>query len=135
MRTHTVRQPVRYVETDRMQVVHHSTYLVWFEIARTGLLAEAGFPYRELERHGTLLPVVEFSCRIEAPLDYGDVVDIEAAVARVRSRSVVFRYAVTSGGRAVARGETKHVPVGPTMRPKRLPDDLYAALSRWAADQ
>lgn len=132
MKTHTVRQAVRYAETDRMQVVHHSTYLLWFEIGRTALLAEAGFPYHEMERDGTLLPVVEYSCRIAGPVDYGDTVDIETAVSSVRSRSVVFSYEVASGGRVIARGETRHVAADREKKTKRLPDALFRALLEWA---
>ncbi len=90
MRIHTVEERVRYVETDRMQVVHHSTYLYWFEIGRTGLLASAGYPYHELEIAGTRFPVVEYSCRLVGAADYGDAVRIETHISALRSRSVVF---------------------------------------------
>jgi acyl-CoA thioester hydrolase len=33
---------VRYPETDRMGVAHHSHYFVWFELGRTELMREAG---------------------------------------------------------------------------------------------
>jgi acyl-CoA thioester hydrolase len=115
-----------------MQVVHHSTYPIWFEIGRTALLAEAGFPYHTLEREGTLFPVVEFSCRIHGPADFGDEVDIRTGVASVRSRSIVFSYEVTKRGGVIARGETRHVPVDREKKPKRIPDDLFQALRRWA---
>lgn len=132
MKTHTVAQSVRYAETDRMQVVHHSTYPLWFEVGRTGLLAAAGFPYDELERGGILFPVVEYWCRITGSADFGDIVEIETGVARVRSRSVVFFYKVSLRGTVIARGETKHVPVDPDKKPKRLPDPLLKALRECA---
>ena len=31
---------VRYEETDKMGVVYHSNYFIWFEVARVGLLDE-----------------------------------------------------------------------------------------------
>lgn len=36
------RVEVRYAETDKMGVVYHANYLVWFEIARTKFLEEPG---------------------------------------------------------------------------------------------
>jgi acyl-CoA thioester hydrolase len=132
MRTHTVQQSVRYAETDRMQVAHHSTYLLWFEIGRTALLAEAGFPYDALERGGTLFPVVEYWCRMSGSVDYGDTVDIETGVANVRSRWVEFCYEVKNRGRTIARGGTKHVPVDRDKKAKRLPDGLFRALLQWS---
>jgi len=33
---------VRYAETDKMGVVYHGNYLVWFEIGRTDFCGPAG---------------------------------------------------------------------------------------------
>ena len=48
---------VRYAETDRMGVVYHSNYLVWFETARIQMLDQIGMPYSEIEARGLFLPV------------------------------------------------------------------------------
>ncbi len=37
---------VRYAETDRMGLLHHATYFVYFEIGRTELLLQRGITYR-----------------------------------------------------------------------------------------
>lgn len=128
MRSHCVEQAVRYAETDRMQVVHHSTYLLWFEIGRTGLLAEIGFPYHELERAGTLFPVVRYECRMSGSADYGDTVRIVTRVSSVRSRSVVFSYDVERKGALIASGETAHVAVDGQRKARRIPEALLRAL-------
>jgi acyl-CoA thioester hydrolase len=129
MKAHTIEQAVRYAETDRMRVVHHSTYLLWFELGRTALLAAAGFPYAELEASGTLFPVVMFACRLSGSADYGDTVKIETRVANLRSRSVEFSYKILNGGKVIATGMTRHVAVDPSLNAKRLPDDLLGALA------
>ena len=49
----TVR--VRYAETDRMGLLHHANYLVYFEQARTELLRDTGRSYRDLEDAGFYL--------------------------------------------------------------------------------
>lgn len=131
MRTHTVEESVRYVETDRMQVVHHSTYLYWFEVGRTGLLSSAGYPYHELETSGTRFPVVEYSCRLVGAADYGDTVRIETRISALRSRSVVFSYNVLNGGERIASGMTKHVAVGPDLKPRRMPTPVFEALKEY----
>ena len=46
---------VRYAETDRMGLLHHANYLVYFEQARTELLREAGATYKDMEDQGYLL--------------------------------------------------------------------------------
>src|SRR5262249_37317225 len=45
---------VRYAETDRMGLLHHANYLVYFEQGRTELLRGLGKSYRELEDQGFL---------------------------------------------------------------------------------
>ncbi len=39
---------VRYAETDRMGLLHHANYLIYFEQARTELLRDVGYSYRDL---------------------------------------------------------------------------------------
>ena len=43
---------VRYAETDRMGLLHHANYLVYFEQGRTELLRSQGFAYKDLEDGG-----------------------------------------------------------------------------------
>ena len=45
---------VRYAETDRMGLLHHANYLVYFEQGRTELLRERGLTYKDLEDQGFL---------------------------------------------------------------------------------
>ena len=53
----TIEVRVRYAETDRMGVVHHTCYLVWFEAGRTDYMRERGARYRGMEEKGVHLPV------------------------------------------------------------------------------
>ena len=39
---------VRYAETDRMGLLHHANYLIYFEQARTDLLRGQGFAHEPL---------------------------------------------------------------------------------------
>lgn len=134
MKTHITEQVVRYAETDRMQVVHHSTYLIWFEIGRTGLLAEAGFPYHEMERDGMIFPVVEYACRLVGSADYGDTVRIETRIAEVKSRAVTFEYKITNRGTVVATGTSKHISSNSKRTPRRIAEPLVRALNAYVAN-
>ena len=48
--TVTLPVKVRYAETDRMGIVHHKNYLVWYEEARTLFSDQVGVPYSEIEK-------------------------------------------------------------------------------------
>ena len=135
MKTYTYEQEVRYAETDRMKVVHHSTYLVWFELGRTGLLKDAGYPYHELEASGTMFPVIEYSCRLVDSSDYGDVVTVVTHISELKSRTVAFAYEVFVGERKIATGMTRHVAMDGNSRIHRIPDTLLRALEAYAGPE
>jgi len=129
MREHTFTTRVRYGETDRMGVVYHAHYLVYFEIGRTELLRAAGLAYRELERRGLCLAVVESRCRHLSPAHYDDVLRIETRVASLGKASVLFEYDVRAeDGRRVAEGHTRLVALDRRWRPTRLPEDVVSRL-------
>jgi acyl-CoA thioester hydrolase len=128
-RIHTETIAVRYAETDRMGIAHHSSYLLWFEIGRTGLLRAAGHPYRDLEARGVLLPVVECGCRFFKSADYDDHLTVETTVRELRSRSVIFDYRVVRGADLIAEGFTCHVCTDAGSRPHRFPDAVREAVA------
>lgn len=64
---------IRYAETDKMGVVYHANYLLYFEDARTHFLEANGFPYKKIEDAGYMSPVVSFTVNYGQPLRYGDV--------------------------------------------------------------
>jgi acyl-CoA thioester hydrolase len=134
MRVHVETISVRYAETDRMGVAHHSSYFLWFEIARTGLLRAAGHAYRDLEAGGILLPVIECGARFLKGADYDDRLSVETTIREVRSRAVTFDYRVRRGDEVVADGFTRHVCADTKMRTRRFPDELVAAVAPYRAD-
>jgi len=127
-RVHNELVSVRYAETDRMGVAHHSSYLLWFELARTGLLREAGHSYRDLESSGVRLPVLEYGCKFLKSADYDDALRIETTVRDLRSRTLTFAYTVHRGSDLLAEGFTYHVCVDENHKPRRFPDAVIAAL-------
>jgi acyl-CoA thioester hydrolase len=123
-RVHRETVSVRYAETDRMGVAHHSSYLLWFELARTGLLREAGHAYRDLESRGVRLPVLEYGCKFLKSADYDDALVIETSVRDLRSRTITFDYRVRRGDDVLAEGFTHHVSVDGNLKPRRFPDEV-----------
>ncbi|HCH37026.1 MAG TPA: acyl-CoA thioesterase, partial [Acidobacteria bacterium] len=76
MRSATSIVRVRYAETDKMGVVYHANYLVWFEIGRTDLLRTIGWTYRQMESAGISLPVIEAHCEYRKPARYDDELEV-----------------------------------------------------------
>src|SRR5436190_15827023 len=91
---HTVEFRVRYAETDQMQVVYHSNYLVWCEIGRTEFIRALGMPYAELERQNVTLAVVEASMRFHSAARYDNLIRVTTTIRDVRSRTITFVYVI-----------------------------------------
>jgi acyl-CoA thioester hydrolase len=121
---------VRYAETDRMGVVYHANYLVWFEIGRTEFCRARGFAYREMEENSdAFLVVAESYCRYKAPAFYDDELIVRTHITELRRRSVRFGYEIlrASDGLIIAEGETGHVVTDGNGRVKSMPE-LYRNL-------
>ncbi len=127
------RTRVRYKETDQMGIAHHSNYIVWFEIGRTDLCRETGFSYRDIERRGSLLVVVEIGCRYRTPFRYDDEVVIRTSVREAASRSMTFSYELLDAADEVhATGFSKHLWLDrDTRRPVKADAEVMRAFARF----
>ena len=124
MKENTTEIQVRYAETDAMGVAYHANYLVWFEVGRTALLEELGYPYVQLEADGIILPVAECHVRYRAPARYADCLLIHSHCSELRGVSMVLSYRIENKatGALLAEGWTKHAIVDRNMRPVKIRD-------------
>src|SRR5258708_23793448 len=103
---------VRYAETDKMGVVYHANYLIWFEIGRSEFCRARGFAYRDMEEsENAFLVVAESYCRYKAPAYYDDELIVRTHITELRRRSLRFGYEILrmADGVVIAKGETGHV--------------------------
>lgn len=122
---------VRYAETDQAGVAYHAGYFAWFEVGRTDLLRGEGLTYRELERDGLRLPVIEAHARFFRPALYDDVLEVRTRTAEVAGASIRFEYEVRrdDADAPLATGYTAHAAVDSSGRARRLPDALRRLLA------
>jgi len=121
---------VRYAETDAMGVVHHASYIVWFEEGRSAYMRARGLPYSEVERRGYYFTVVEVSARFLSPARYDDRVVVRTRLAELHSRGLTFAYEIRrlADDVLLVRGETRHICIDRAGKVQRIPADLLAAL-------
>lgn len=123
--------PVRYAETDAMGVVHHASYLVFFEEGRSQFMRDKGKDYAAIEAEGYRLPVTEVGVRYVGSLRYGDRVKIRTWIEENRSRRLSFAYEVvdSNNGKVLVSGFTRHIWTDTQGNVTRMPaewDDLLA---------
>jgi acyl-CoA thioester hydrolase len=125
------RVRVRYAETDQMGVVYYANYFVWFEVARTDLLRDAGWSYRDMETEGFSLPVIDAQCTYREPAKYDDDLDVRTRGVLLSPVRVQFSYEVVRAAdqATLATGATVHATLGRNGRPCRLPARVREWLS------
>lgn len=122
--SHETQVRVRYAETDRMGLLHHANYIVYFEMARTELLRQRGISYREIEDAGHFLVIVDLGCKFKRPAHYDDLLTIRTTVARVTHVKIVHQYQVVRDGLLLAEGHSTLACVDRQGRPQALPEVL-----------
>jgi len=125
---------VRYAETDMMGVVYHGNYLPWFEVGRTNLLKEYGVPYRELEKEGYFLPVVEVQAKYHRPAVYDDTVTILTTLREKPSVRITLDYEIRRGDELLVTGKTVHAFIDRAGRPSRPPAKFTEKISSLFSD-
>ncbi|HRC77348.1 MAG TPA: thioesterase family protein [Kouleothrix sp.] len=123
----------RYAETDAMGVVHHASYITWLEEGRTELFRALGLPYLQIEAAGYFVMLTDLHVRYLAAARYDDRVVVRTELAEVRSRQIVFAYALRHAdtGAALLTARSEHVLVArATGRPARMPPAMLAIIER-----
>ena len=112
---------VRYAETDRMGLLHHANYLVYFEQGRTELLRSRGLTYKELEDQGFLLVLTKVDVRYRSPARYDDLLTLKTSVVRTTAVRIDHRYELFRDGTLLAEGSSTLACVDRNGRLQELP--------------
>jgi acyl-CoA thioester hydrolase len=127
------RLRVRYAETDRMGIVYHANFAIWFEVGRVELLRQMGFEYSQMERDDKChIPVVDLRVRYKAPAQYDDEIVVRTELKNVRATLLHFSYEVfREPDRALlATGETMHIIVDDKFERRPLPEKYMKAFGK-----
>ncbi|MBU2703278.1 acyl-CoA thioester hydrolase [Sporomusaceae bacterium BoRhaA] len=126
----TVKDKVRFVETDLMGVVHHSKYFNWFEMGRVEYLRSIGISLNELLAQNIVFPITDVSCKYRSSARFDDIVLIQTTLKEVSKVKMVFTYEVMKEADTtlLATGETQNVFTDGKGKIIRLPDCYYEPL-------
>ena len=122
---------VRYAETDKMGIVHHSNYYIWFELGRSDYCRARGFSYTEMEEENFFMVVAESYCRYKSPAFYEDVLTIKTRIEKMKSRGIVFVYQIfrSSDKTVLAEGKTTHIMTDLDKNIRKLPKTYLEKLT------
>ncbi|MDB4938285.1 MAG: 4-hydroxybenzoyl-CoA thioesterase family active site protein [Labilithrix sp.] len=126
--TTTTTLRVRFCETDLMGIVHHATYLVYFEAGRVEWLRRRGITYADWTARGVQVPVASAELAYRAPSRFDDVLSIETTLEKLRAVSLDYKYRITRDTTLVAEGFTRLACVDASHKLLRIPEDIRTTL-------
>ena len=120
MYTHIHHIRVRYADTDQMGYVYYGLYANYYEEARSEAMRALGFPYRELELSGIMLPVTRMNVKFIGPAFYDEKITVRTMITELPNRFVQFKYEIyNEAAKLINEGETQLVFVDATTRKMR----------------
>ncbi len=131
---------VRYAETDRMGIVHHSNYAVWFEAGRTEFIKQSGISYSHIESLGIMLPLLELHCKYINSSTYEDNIIVRTSIKSYSKARLNFKYEVFKSDNMknpITTGETSHVWTTSDLKPINLQKhypELYEIIEKAAGN-
>ena len=131
---HTFQHRVTYSECTVGNHVYYGRYLDFLEGARGEFLRAIGFPLVDLHGSDTAFPVVECCLRYASPARYDELLLIQTWIAGLHRVRLRFAHRILGPDRQdVLEAETLHACTSLRDKPKRIPEDLRAALLPWMA--
>ena len=108
--TWSYQRRVRYYETDRMGVVHHSNYLRLIEDARMDWIQDHIMNYNEMEKMGIIIPAASASGNFRTYLKYDDPFSVEVKLSQFSGVRMKFAYQIyhSETGKLCYEGESVH---------------------------
>ncbi|MSR31162.1 MAG: acyl-CoA thioesterase [Gemmataceae bacterium] len=115
---------VRYAETDRMGLLHHANYFVYFEQGRVELLRQSGKSYKDVEDEGYLMVLTRIEAKYRKPAQYDDLLTLRTIVERTTGVRIDHRYELYREGELITEGSSTLACVTREGKPQPLPDFL-----------
>ena len=126
---------VRYPDCDRMGIVHHAVYPVWYEMARMDFFAKMGFSYTDMNALGINPPLVELDLRYKAPATYPGRVTVRTRMTMYAPKKLELQYETWSGDTLCGTARSFHIWTGPDMKSldmeKNLPEVYEKIRAAW----
>ena len=126
---HKTEIDIRYAETDKMGMVHHSAYVVYLEQARVEHLKAIGLPYHKLEERGVFLPVIELKIDYLKPARFGQKINVVSKIFPVKGARLKVEYSLFCGDELILTGYSIHAFIGENKRPIRPARDIIKAIN------
>ena len=123
MKNFSIEIKVRYCETDQMGLVHHGSYINYFEEARIAWISNLGFSYSEMEKSGIILPVSKLNVSYLRPAYFDDDLLVSVEITELPTSRLIFNYTINKEEEVIVTGTTVLAFLNKeTKKPVKCPD-------------
>ncbi len=124
---------VRYAETDQMGYVYYGNYAAYYEVARVESLRQLGLSYRDLEKEGIIMPVLENYSKYLLPGRYDELLTVIVTVKKKPGFKIIFNYEIFNEEELLINiGETKLAFIDTNIgKPCMIPDSMDKVLAEY----
>ena len=130
MKKFSIKIKVRYCETDQMGLVHHGSYINYFEEARISWISNLGFSYSEMEKSGIILPVSKLNVNYLTPAYFDDELIVDVELAELPTSRLIFNYTIKKKDQIIVPGNSVLAFLSKkTKKPVRCPDYILEKVS------
>jgi acyl-CoA thioester hydrolase len=111
----TTQIDVRFPDCDRMGIVHHAVYPIWYEVARMDFFKELGFSFTDMNALGVNPAMVDLHLQYKAPASYPQTVTVTTRMGQYAPKKLELFYELrdVSGGEPINTARTFHIWTGP----------------------
>jgi acyl-CoA thioester hydrolase len=130
---------VRFPECDRMGIVHHAVYPIWYEIARMDFFKELGFSFSDMFSLGVNPAMVDLHLQYKAPARYPQSLYIITRMGEYAPKKLELFYDLYNlgSGEPINTARSFHIWTGPDNKSyniaKNLPH-IYEKIKKAAGD-
>jgi acyl-CoA thioester hydrolase len=116
---------IYYHHTDCGGVVYYANYLNFLEEARTEFLEQKGISVKELAKQDSLFVVARQEIDYKLPAFYGDILQIDTYISKVKRASIEFDYKIKNqNNQVVSEAKTILVFIDKNLKPKSIPEEI-----------
>ena len=127
---HAIR--TRYSETGQDGIIHHSSFVIYLEVARLEFFKTLGWDINELEKKKIFCPVIDLSLRYLKPLYSLEDLVIEITVGTFSKVRFSLTYQVFRNETCVATGTVSHCFLNESFKPIPIPEEILKQFRKFA---
>ena len=89
-----------------MGLVHHGSYVNYFEEARIAWISNIGLSYSEMEKSGIILPVSKLNVSYISPTYFDDELIVNVELSKLPTSRLIFNYTIKNKDQVSVTGNT-----------------------------